>query len=216
MFMNFGSNLGNVLTRFLFSWVTFMKELEKKILEEGHVYPGGVLKVDSFLNHQLDTMFIMKMGAYIADKFSACEVTKVLTVEASGIALAMAVAYKLVVPVVFAKKQKTSNMSDDYYSAQVHSFTHNTENTVIISREYIQKNDVVLIVDDFLAEGNAMKGLLQIAQKAGSKVAGCSAAIEKGFQGGGDALRHAGIHVLSLAIIDNMDNGILTFRDNCD
>lgn len=189
-----------------------MEELERKIQAEGHVYPGGVLKVDGFLNHRIDTVFLAQMGAYIAQRFSDSRVDKVLTIEASGIALAFAAAERLKVPVVFAKKQKTSNMSADVFSSVVHSFTHNTDNHVVVSREYLCSGERILIVDDFLAEGNAIHGLMEIASKAGCEVVGCAVAIEKGFQGGGDTLRAQGVDVLSLAIIDSMSDTGIVFR----
>lgn len=191
-----------------------MKALEEKILSDGEVLPGGVLKVGSFLNQQIDIKFLMAMGKDIANAFSGLGVTKVLTVEASGIAFAVAAANYLGVPLAFAKKNKTSNVSSEVYSAFVDSYTHGKTYEIMIPKEYITSKDRVLIVDDFLACGNAMKGLCKIISDAGAEVVGVSAAIEKGFQGGGDELRRMGIKVYSLAIIDSMENGKIVFRKN--
>lgn len=191
-----------------------MKALEDKILSEGEVLPGGVLKVGSFLNQQMDIDFLMEMGKDIADAFEGKGVTKVLTVEASGIAFAVAAAFYLKVPVTFAKKNKTSNVSSDVYSAPVESFTHGRTYDIMLPKEYIKPDDKILIVDDFLACGNAIKGLCKIVSDAGAVVVGASSAIEKGFQGGGDALREAGLFVHSLAIVDSMDDGKIVFRAN--
>ena len=191
-----------------------MKALEEKILSDGEVLPGGVLKVGSFLNQQIDIKFLMAMGKDIANAFSGLGVTKVLTVEASGIAFAVAAANFLGVPLAFAKNNKTSNVSSEVYSAFVDSYTHGKTYEIMIPKEYITSKDRVLIVDDFLACGNAMKGLCKIISDAGAEVVGVSAAIEKGFQGGGDELRRMGIKVYSLAIIDSMENGKIVFRKN--
>ena len=182
-----------------------MKALEEKILKEGTVLPGNILKVGSFLNHQMDVDFLMEMGREIAEKFAGDGVTKILTVEASGIAIAVAAAAHMHVPAVFAKKNKTGNLSGGVYAANVHSYTHNRDYTVVVSKEYICKDDVVLLVDDFLANGAALEGLIEIVRQAGAKVVGASCAIEKGFQGGGDALRATGVRIESLARIRSMD-----------
>lgn len=194
-----------------------MKTLEEKILSEGEILPGGVLKVGNFLNQQIDIEFLMEMGREIADGFKDDGVTKVLTVEASGIAFAVAAANFLHVPVAFAKKNKTSNVSSETYSASVESFTHGRTYEIMIPKEYIKPDDRILIVDDFLACGNAIKGLCRIVEDAGAVIVGASAAIEKGFQGGGDELRKNGMKVFSLAVIDSMDNGKIVFRKdkNC-
>lgn len=189
-----------------------MKALEEKILREGKVLPGGVLKVGGFLNQQIDSAFLMEMGRDIADAFRADGVTKVLTVEASGIAFAVAAAVALGVPIVFAKKHKTLNVDSETYSANVASFTHGTTYDIRVPKEYITPEDRILIVDDFLACGNAIKGLCAIVKDAGATVVGASAAIEKGFQKGGDALRKAGLKVHSLAIVESMDDSGITFR----
>ncbi len=189
-----------------------MKELQEKINKEGRVLPGNVLKVGSFLNQRLDVDFLMKMGKEIARLYKGAKINKILTVEASGIALAVAAANYLCVPVVFAKKNKSSNVSGDVYSSEVASFTHGKTFQIIVSNEYIGENDRVLIVDDFLACGNAIKGLMDITKQAGAELIGCAIAIEKGFQHGGDELRKSGVRVESLAIIDDMENGIIKYR----
>lgn len=189
-----------------------MRELEEKILSEGKVLPGEVLKVGSFLNQQLDVAFLMKMGEEIARLFKDSGITKILTIEASGIAIAVAAAYKLGVPVVFAKKNKSSNVGSDVYATTVFSYTHNIENNVVVSKDYISSDDVILIVDDFLAKGAALEGLIRLVNQANAECAGCAIAIEKGFQGGGDSIRAKGIRVESLAIIESMDDTSVTFR----
>ena len=189
-----------------------MKELETKILTEGSVLPGHILKVGNFLNQRIDVDFMMKMGREVADLFAGEKITKVITVEASGIAFAFAVASQLHVPMAFAKKHASANIGNDTYKAVVHSYTHGRDYTIVISKEYLDENDKVLIVDDFLACGNALKGLMQITAEAGAEVVGCAVAIEKGFQGGGDELRAAGIRVESLAIVDSMTDTEVTFR----
>lgn len=189
-----------------------MKKLEEKILKEGQVVSDSILKVGSFLNQQLDTKFLFEMGEEIYRLFKDSNITKIFTIEASGIAIALAAAYHFDVPVVFAKKNKSLNVTDDILSVPVKSFTHNKTYDVIVSREYITKDDTLLIIDDFLAAGNALKGLFELAEKAGAKVAGAAIAIEKGFQGGGDSLREKGIRVESLAIVDKMENGKVYFR----
>lgn len=191
-----------------------MKALEVKILEEGKILPGHILKVGSFLNQQIDTAFMIKMGEEVASLYKNEDVNKVLTIEASGIPFAFSIASALGnVPVVFAKKNNTSNIGSDTYTATVHSYTHNKDYNIVVSKEYINKQDKVLIADDFLACGNALNGLIKICNDAEASVIGCAIAIEKGFQGGGDALREAGIRVDSLAIVDEMtDDGKITYR----
>jgi xanthine phosphoribosyltransferase len=190
-----------------------MKALEERILKDGKVLPGHVLKVGSFLNHCIDAPFMMEMGQEIATLFKAEKPTKVLTVEASGIALGFAVAAAMGLPLVFAKKTKTSNVDADVYSAVVHSYTHNKDNNVVVSKEILSAGDRVLIVDDFLANGCALRGLMEIVAQAGGITVGCATAIEKGFQGGGDGLRKEGVKVESLAIIEDMDGDKLVFRN---
>lgn len=189
-----------------------MKALKEKILKEGSVLPGNILKVGSFLNHQLDVDFIMEMGKEIAERFKGEKITKILTVETSGIAIAMGAAAAMHLPVVFAKKHKTGNLSGDLYTTVVHSYTHGVDYNIVVNTEFLTEKDRVLIVDDFLANGKALLGLIDIVGQAGATVAGCSCAIEKGFQKGGDNLRQEGIRVESLAIIESMDDTSLTFR----
>ena len=190
----------------------FLQSLEEKILKEGKVLPGNILKVASFLNHQLDVDFIMEMGKEIAQLFKNEKITKILTVETSGIAIAMGVAAEMHVPVVFAKKHKSGNLSGAMYKTVVHSYTHGVDYNIVVSCDFLSENDNVLIVDDFLANGKALNGLIDIVNQAGATLVGCSCAIEKGFQGGGDSLRAKGIRVESLAIVDSMSDDSLTFR----
>ena len=189
-----------------------MKELEDKIIAEGHVLPGNILSIGSFLNQQIDTVFMMEMGREIARLFSDSGVTKILTVEASGIAIAVAAGASIGCPAVFAKKHKSGNVRGSVLTARVHSFTHGNDNDIIVSSEYIKPSDRVLIVDDFLASGNALNGLMEIVSQAGASLAGIAVAVEKGFQGGGDAIRAEGIRLESLAIIDEMSEGRIKFR----
>ena len=191
-----------------------MKLLEDKIRNEGTVLPGHVLKVGHFANHQIDIALLREMARELARLYAEAGVTRVLTIEASGIALAAAVALEMNVPMVFAKKNSTSNVSGEVYTAKVASFTHKKVYDVIVPRDYLCADDCVLIVDDFLAQGNALNGLIEIVGMAGARVAGCGIIIEKGFQGGGDALRERGIRVESLAIVETMDEvtGEITFR----
>lgn len=189
-----------------------MKALEEKIVTEGTVLPGNVLKVGSFLNQQMDSDFIMEIGKEIARLYAGEEITRVLTVESSGIALAVAAGIALHVPSVFAKKHKSANMPKEVYTASVYSYTHKETYEIAVAKEYIRKDDRVLIVDDFLANGNAVHGLMRILEEAGATLAGCAFAIEKGFQGAGDALRAQGIRVDSLAIVDAMTDESVVFR----
>lgn len=189
-----------------------MKALEEKIKKEGTVLPGGILKVGSFLNQRVDAVFLKKMAKETKRLFKKEKITKVLTVEASGIAFATAVAMELKVPMVFAKKHPSANVSGEQYFSPVYSFTHKTTYDVAVSKAYLDKQDRVLITDDFLANGNALKGLIDIVEQAGATVVGCCAEIEKGFQGGGDELRKRGYVVQSLAIVESMDEGSITFR----
>ena len=192
--------------------MVLIRALEQKILSEGQILPGEVLKVGSFLNQQIDTKLLKEMGEEIARLFRSNNVTKVLTIESSGIAIAFAAALAMGVPAVFAKKHSTSNLSGKVFSAKVFSYTHQQTYDVVVSSDYITSEDTVLIVDDFLAKGNALKGLIEIVEQAGANLAGCAIAIEKGFQGGGDSLREKGIRVESLAIIDKMTDDSLEFR----
>lgn len=190
-----------------------MKALEEKILSEGSVLPGNILKVGSFLNQQMDVEFLLEMGREIGRLFSGCGVNRILTVEASGIAVAVAAGAAMKVPAVFGKKHKTGNVSGETYKTVIHSYTHNTDYEVAVPCEYIHSGDKVLIVDDFLANGRALEGLVDIIRQAGAEVVGAAVAIEKGFQHGGDRLRNMGIRVEALAIIESMENGSVTFRN---
>ena len=190
-----------------------MKALEEKILREGLVLPGDVLKVGSFLNQQIDVPFMNEMAAEGVKLFAGKKITKVLTMEASGIAFGYAVTTQLNVPLVFAKKSVTSNLSGDLLRAEVYSYTHNSRYTATVPADYLTEGDAVLLVDDFLANGEALKGLAALAHQAGSTVAGALIAVEKGFQNGGDALRREGLQVESLAIIESMSpEGGVRFR----
>ena len=189
-----------------------IRALEQRILTEGQILPGEVLKVGSFLNQQIDTKLLKDMGEEIAGLFSCNNVTKVLTIESSGIALAYSAAVALGVPMVFAKKHKSSNLAGNILTSKVFSYTHQQTYDIMVSGDYINSDDTILIVDDFLAMGNALNGLIDIVDQGGAKLAGCAIAIEKGFQGGGDALRAKGIRVESLAIIDRMSDDSLEFR----
>ena len=190
-----------------------MKLVEEMILAKGEVYPGEILKVDSFLNHQLDPMLYTEMGKEIARLFAADEITKILTIEASGIALALAAAQEMQVPAVFAKKNKTKNLAGDIYTTVVQSYTHGIAYGVMVAKKFIQPQDKILIVDDFLAKGAAMEGLISLVEQGGAQVVGCVAAIEKGFQDGGARLRERGYRVESLAIVESMSEHGLTFRE---
>ena len=189
-----------------------MVALEEKILKEGKVLSGNILKVDCFLNHCIDVPFLMEMGKEISELYKDASVSKILTIETSGIPIAFAAAQYMNVPVVFAKKNKSGNISDDLYSSRVESFTRKNVYDAVVSKEYLNSDDVVLVIDDFLAKGNALTGLMDIISQAGATLAGCAIAIEKGFQGGGDELRAKGIRVDSLAIVESMTENSLTFR----
>lgn len=190
----------------------FIRELEQRILEEGKILPGEVLKVGSFLNQQIDTKLLKDMGDEIARLYEHDGVTKILTIESSGIAIAFAAGLSMGLPVVFAKKHSSLNVSGNILTSKVFSYTHQQTYDIVVSGDYITGNDTVLIVDDFLAKGNALTGLIDIVGQAGAKLAGCAIAIEKGFQGGGDELRAKGIRIESLAIVDKMTDDSLEFR----
>lgn len=191
-----------------------MKLLEDKIIKDGVIKSGNVLKVDSFLNHQIDVPFISELGKELKRLFADRPINKILTIEASGIGIACVAAMYFGVPVVFAKKSSGSNMDKDVYFTQIYSFTHSKTNDVIVSKRFLSKDDHVLIIDDFLANGCALEGLIDIVRQSGGTVEGVGIAIEKGFQGGGDKLRRAGINLHSLAIIERMDaqNNTIEFR----
>jgi xanthine phosphoribosyltransferase len=194
-----------------------MKLLEDIIAEEGRVYPGNVLKVDSFLNHQIDVSLMDRMADAIYQRFKDAEITKVLTIEASGIAVACSVARCFGVPVLFARKSKNLNIGDDVYVTRISSYTYGKDYDVTVSRNYLNSSDKVLLIDDFIAIGNAMKGLIEICEQAGAGIAGIGICIEKGFQKGGDDLRRMGYDVMSLAIIDSMsEDGTITFRPSAE
>ena len=188
-----------------------MRMMEEMILREGVVLPGGVLKVGSFLNQQIDIAFLRELGREIARLYEGCGVNKILTVEASGIAVATAAALEMGVPMVFAKKHKTSNVDGSTWSTPVHSYTHGLDYDMVVSRDYLRAGDRCLLVDDFLANGAALRGLISLVKTAGASLAGAAVAIEKRFQGGGDALRAEGIRVESLAMIESMENGSIRF-----
>ncbi len=191
-----------------------MKLLEEKILHDGNIRAGNVLKVDSFLNHQIDVPFIEMLGKEFYRRFGKEKVDKILTIETSGIGIAAVTATYFKVPVLFAKKSSGSNMDKDVYFTQIYSYTHNKTNTVTIAKRFLQAGDRVLIIDDFLANGCALEGLLDMVRQAGAQVAGIGIVIEKGFQGGGDKLRAKGLPLVSLAIVDAMDSatGKILFR----
>ena len=194
----------------------FLKLLEERIVKDGIVKPGNVLKVDSFLNHQMDISLFNDMGKEFKRLFNDTPINKILTIEASGIGIAcVAAQYFDNVPVVFAKKSQTVNIDGEVYSTKIESFTHKRVYDVIISKKYLSSKDHVLIIDDFLANGCALNGLLDIAQKAGATVEGVGIAVEKGFQRGGELIRQKGIRVESLAIIESMDadSGNIVFKE---
>ena len=191
-----------------------MKLLEERIQKDGIVKPGNVLKVDSFINHQMDIELISEMGKEWKRLFADKPINKILTIEASGIGIACIAAMHFHVPVVFAKKTKSINLEGEMYTAEVESFTHKNKNQVIVSKKFLDENDHVLIIDDFLANGCALQGLIQIVQSAGGTVEGIGIAVEKGFQPGGRMIRNLGYQLESLAIVDAMDDetGKITFR----
>ena len=182
-----------------------MNFLEERILKDGVVKPGNVLKVDSFLNHQMDVSLMDEIGKEFHRRFKDTPVTKILTIEASGIAIAYAVARCFGVPLVFAKKSTSFNIDGEMYTAEVESFTHKNKNQVIVSKKFLNPDDKVLIVDDFLANGCALQGLIAITEMSGAKVAGIGIVIEKGFQHGGRIIRNLGYRLESLAIVESMD-----------
>ena len=192
-----------------------MNFLEERIVKDGIVKPGNVLKVDSFLNHQMDIALLEEIGREFKRRFSGKNINKVLTIEASGIGIAAFVAKEFGVPLVFAKKSKSINIDGAMYVAEVESFTHKNKNQVIVSRKFLGPDDHVLIIDDFLANGCALQGLIQITNSAGASVEGLGIVIEKGFQTGGQIIRNLGYHLESLAIVDAMDaeTGNITFRE---
>ena len=191
-----------------------MQLLEERILRDGKVREGNVLKVDSFLNHQMDIQLFEAMGKEFKRLFDGEDISKILTIEASGIGIACVVAQSFGVPVVFAKKGKTKNIAGDVYRSQVESYTHGGVYDIIVSKDYLKKEDRVLLIDDFLANGKALEGLIDIVNEAGATLVGAGIAVEKGFQPGGKKLRDAGVHLESLAIVESMDEktGKIVFR----
>ena len=192
-----------------------MKALIDRILKDGKCYPGGILKVDKFINHQMDPNLMKDIAVEFIRRFANTKVNKILTIEASGIGIACVVAQHFGVPVVFAKKTKSINIEGEMYTAEVESFTHKCKNQVIVAKKFLSEDDHVLIIDDFLANGCALQGLIQIVKAAGGTVEGIGIAIEKGFQSGGTVIRNLGYHLESLAIVDGMDasTGKITFRE---
>jgi hypothetical protein len=182
-----------------------MKLLEERIKKDGVIKEGNVVKVDSFLNHQMDVQLFLEMAKEFKSKFASQNINKILTIESSGIGIAAIVALEFGVPVVFAKKSKSINIDGDMYTAEVESFTHKCKNQVIVSKKFLGPKDKVLIIDDFLANGCALQGLISIVNESGASVEGIGIAIEKGFQSGGRAIRNLGFRLESLAIIDSMD-----------
>ena len=190
-----------------------MNVVEERVLKDGKVYPGHILKVDGFLNHRIDVKLLMEMADLVYEHFKDKEITKILTIEASGIAIATIIAQRFGVPLVFAKKSKTKNIAGDVYTSKVESYTHGTVYDIIVSREYLDSSDKVLLVDDFLAMGNALMGLMKLVEDADASLTGIAIAIEKGFQGGGDKIREMGADLYSVAVIDEMtDDGKFIFR----
>ena len=191
-----------------------MQLLKDRILTDGVVKEGNILKVDSFLNHQMDIDLINEVGKEFKKRFDHCPITKILTIEASGIGIACIAAQYFHVPVVFAKKSQSINIDGDVYSTKIESFTHKKVYDVIVSKKYIGKDDHILLIDDFLANGCALEGLINLVQSAGATVEGIGIAVEKGFQEGGKRIREKGVQLESLAIVDAMDSktGEITFR----
>ena len=191
-----------------------MNFLEERILKDGVVKPGNVLKVDSFLNHQMDPRLMVQMAEEFKRRFAGKPINKILTIEASGIGIAAFAAREFGVPLVFAKKSKSINIDGDMFVAEVESFTHKNKNQVIVSKKFLSEDDHVLIIDDFLANGCALQGLIQIVQSSGATIEGIGIAVEKGFQRGGAEIRERGYQLESLAIVESMDatTGEIKFR----
>ena len=192
-----------------------MELLKDRIRKDGKIKAGNILKVDSFLNHQMDTDLFTEIGKEFKRRFQDAEVTKILTIEASGIGIACIAAQSFRVPVVFAKKTQTKNIAGDVYTTKVQSYTHWRIYDIIVAKEFLGKGDKVLLIDDFLANGKALEGLIDLVEVSGAELAGAGIVIEKGFQAGGDALRKRGIRLESLAIVESMDEktGSIVFRD---
>lgn len=192
-----------------------MQILKERIRKDGIIKSGDVLKVDRFLNHQMDVELFTEIGRELKKRFSDCEVNKILTIEASGIGIACIVAQSFGCPVVFAKKNKTKNIAGEVYTSKVESFTHGRVYDIIVSREFLGPDDKVLLIDDFLANGKALEGLIDLVNESGAELVGAGIVIEKGFQRGGDAIRSKGVRLESLAIVESMDEktGEIVFRD---
>ena len=190
-----------------------MQQLKERILREGRVLPGNIIKVDGFLNHRVDTALMGAIADEFAKYFDVKDITMVLTAEASGIALATICAQRYGVPMVFAKKAKSDNIEGGLYQSDIFSYTYKKKVTLLVSQDWITKDDKVLIIDDFMAKGYAMRGLIDIVNKAGATLAGIGVAVEKGFQDGGDSLRREGYPIKSLAIIDSDEDGVIRFRE---
>lgn len=192
-----------------------MQMLKDRIRKDGVVKEGNVLKVDRFLNHQMDVELFAEIGKELKKRFAGSEVNKILTIEASGIGIACVVAQEFGCPVVFAKKNKTKNIAGEVYTSKVESFTHGRVYDIIVSKEFLGPEDKVLLIDDFLANGKALEGLIDLVRASGAELVGAAVAIEKGFQRGGDVIRSMGVHLESLAIVESMDEktGEIVFRD---
>lgn len=193
-----------------------MNILEKRILEEGRVLPGNVLKVDSFVNHKIDPAFFMKIAEEFKSRFSDLEIDKILTVEVSGIAIAFAVGLLMDKEVIFAKKSVSKTLGDDVYKSSVYSYTKGVTYNIMVSKNYLKKGDRVLVIDDFLAKGKALEGVYDILEQAGAQVEATGILIEKGFQNGGKRLREKGYKIESLATIKSLDNGKVEFENSLD
>ena len=191
-----------------------MQELKDRIISEGRVLPGNIIKVDGFLNHRIDTRLMRNIADEFGKHFNMDEVTMILTAEASGIALATMVAQRFDKPLLYAKKAKSDNIEGGLYQSDIHSYTYKKKVTLLVSKEWFSSEEKVLIIDDFMANGEAMRGLCDIVTAAGATLVGIGCAVEKGFQGGGDRLRAAGYNLKSLAIIDSAEPGNVVFRDD--
>ena len=191
-----------------------MQELKERIVKEGKVLPGSIIKVDGFLNHRVDTVLLDHIAEEFGHHFNMDDVTVILTAEASGIALATIVARHFHKPMIFAKKAKSDNIEGGLYQSDIFSYTYKKKVTLLVSKEWLHAGDKVLVVDDFMANGEAMRGLCEIVEKAGAELVGIGCAVEKGFQGGGDRLREAGVNLKSLAIIESAGPDSIVFREN--
>ena len=191
-----------------------MEALKERIRQEGRALPGNIIQVDSFLNHQVDVQFLGRLAEAFAQVYDIRRITKILTAEASGIPLATVCAYRYGVPMVFAKKAKSDNIEGGLYQSEIFSYTYRRKVTLLVSKDWISADDKVLIVDDFMANGEAMRGLCDIVKEAGAELVGIGIAVEKGFQHGGDRIREAGINIQSLAIIDSADENGFVFRED--